>query len=75
MKCLSCKNGIPKPGMTMFTAERDGVVVIVKNVPARICDICGEEYFDAEVTSRVLDQVKEAAKAGGELNLREYAAA
>ena len=75
MKCLSCKNGIPKPGTTTFTAERDGVVVVVKNVPARICDICGEEYFDATVTAKILEQVKEAAKAGGQLNLRDYAAA
>jgi YgiT-type zinc finger domain-containing protein len=75
MKCLSCKNGTPTEGTTTFTAERDGVFVIVKHVPARICNICGEEYFDATITARVLEQVKEAAKAGGQLNLREYAAA
>jgi YgiT-type zinc finger domain-containing protein len=75
MKCLSCKHGIPEPGITTFTAERDGVIVLVKNVPARICNVCGEEYFDAEVTKKILDQVEDAAKAGGQLNLREFAAA
>lgn len=75
MKCLSCKNGTPSQGTTTFTADRNGVIVVVKNVPARICNICGEEYFDAEVTAKVLEQVKEAAKAGGQLNLREYVAA
>ena len=54
MKCLSCKNGTPTEGTTTFTAERDGVFVIVKHVPARICNICGEEYFDAAITARVL---------------------
>jgi YgiT-type zinc finger domain-containing protein len=75
MKCLTCKHGDPKPGVTTFTAERDGVFVIIKNVPARICATCGEEYFDAAVTKTVLKQVKEAAKAGGQLNLRDYVAA
>lgn len=75
MKCLTCKHGDPKPGITTFTAEREGVFVVVRNVPARICNICGEEYFEAEVTKNVLDQVKEAAKVGGQLNLREYVAA
>jgi YgiT-type zinc finger domain-containing protein len=75
VKCLICKHGNPKPGVTTFTAERDGVVVVVKNVPARICPTCGEEYFEAKVTKIVLKQVKEAAKAGGQLNLRDYVAA
>ena len=75
MKCLSCKNGVPQAGMTTFTADRDGVIIIIKNVPARICDICGEEYFDAAITAQVLEQVKDAARAGGQLNLREFVAA
>jgi YgiT-type zinc finger domain-containing protein len=75
MKCLRCKNGIPTQGKTTFTADRDGVTIIIKNVPARICNICGDEYFEAAVTAKILEQVKEAAKAGGQLNLREYTAA
>ena len=51
------------------------MIVLVKNVPVRICNVCGEEYFDAEVTKKILDQVEDAAKAGGQLNLREFATA
>jgi YgiT-type zinc finger domain-containing protein len=75
MKCLTCKNGEPTYGTTTFTADRDGVIVVVRHVPARICNICGEEYFDEDVSARVLQQVKEAAKAGGEVSIKEFAAA
>jgi YgiT-type zinc finger domain-containing protein len=75
MKCLSCKNGTPEPGTTTFTADADGVLVIVRNVPALICNICGEEYFDAEVSAQLQDQIDEAAKSGGELTVRTYRAA
>jgi YgiT-type zinc finger domain-containing protein len=75
MKCLSCKTGEPKLGTTTFAAERDGVLVVVKHVPALICAQCGEEYFEGRVTDGLMEQVKEAVKAGGEVNIREYQAA
>ena len=75
MKCLSCKNGTPEPGTTTFTAESDGVLVIVRNVPARVCNICGDEYFDASVSAQLQEQIYEASKSGGELTVRNYKAA
>ncbi len=75
MKCLSCKTGEPKPGTTTFTMERDGVLVVVRGVPALICSQCGEEYFEGKVTDDLMEQVKAAAKTGGQVNIREYKAA
>lgn len=75
MKCLSCKTGDPKPGTTTFAAEREGILVVVKHVPALICEQCGEEYFEGTVTDGLMEQVKEAVKAGGEVNIRVYKAA
>jgi YgiT-type zinc finger domain-containing protein len=75
MKCLECKTGEPKSGKSTFTVERDGVLVVVRHVPALICDQCGAEYFDGSVTEALQTQVDAAVKAGGEINIREYSAA
>ncbi|MGA1166245.1 MAG: YgiT-type zinc finger protein, partial [bacterium] len=37
MKCVLCRNGETQNGETLFTLSRDTVAVVVKNVPAQIC--------------------------------------
>ena len=37
MKCAICKNGDTKEGMTTITFDRDGMILVVKDVPAQIC--------------------------------------
>ena len=74
MKCAICKHGETTTGTTTVTLERGGVTLVVRNVPAEICDVCGERYFSEE-TSAELRQVLEAAEtSGGELHVRSYAA-
>jgi YgiT-type zinc finger domain-containing protein len=75
MKCLSCKTGNPTPATTTFTAERNGVLVIVRHVPALVCNQCGEEYFEGKITDQLMQQIKDATQAGGQVNICEYAAA
>jgi hypothetical protein len=40
------------------------MTLVVKDVPAEICDMCGEPYFNEQVTQRLLDLAREAAAAG-----------
>lgn len=72
MKCLACKYGTPKPGVTNFTAERDGVLIVVRHVPALICETCGEEYLDDSITDELYKQVEKAAKLGQEVSIQEF---
>lgn len=48
MKCVICKHGETRPGMTTVTLERGGATLVVKGVPARICGNCGEAYVDGD---------------------------
>lgn len=48
---------------------------VLRDVPASICDQCGEAYFDEAVTERVLAQVEQAGAAGVELAGLHYRAA
>jgi len=50
MKCVVCKHGETRPGSTTLTLERHGGTLVVKGVPARICDNCGEAYVEEETT-------------------------
>ena len=75
MKCVICKHGETQPGTTTITLERDTTTVVFKNVPAEVCQTCGEAYLDASITRRLLHIVEEAALAGVQVDVRSYAAA
>lgn len=74
MICLTCKTGTPRPGLTTVVLEKGPSLVIFKEVPARICDNCGERYFDGEITERLLTEANESAEKGNELEIRRLAA-
>ncbi|MFO8039316.1 MAG: type II toxin-antitoxin system MqsA family antitoxin [Sodalinema sp.] len=73
MNCVMCKHGQTVPGQTTVTLERDGVMVILKNVPAEICDNCGESYLSDETTRVILENAEEAIAKGIDLEIRHYA--
>lgn len=70
--CVICKTGQLHPGTTSVMLERGGATVLVKNVPAEVCDNCGEAYTSEEVTGEVLREAEEAIKRGAELEVRDY---
>jgi hypothetical protein len=51
------------------------LILVVKGVPARVCSNCGEEYVDEAVAERLLQVAEDAARAGVQVDIREYAAA
>jgi len=53
--CNFCKGHLIS-GKTDFTVKVGSSIVSIKNVPAYICDNCGEAYFNPEV-SRNIDKV------------------
>ncbi len=75
MKCVVCKKGETRAGKATITLERDGTTLVVKGVPASVCKNCGEEYVSEEVTARLLRSAEEAARAGVQVDVREYIAA
>ena len=74
MKCVICKNGETGSGATTVTLERGGTTVIIKQVPAEVCENCGEYYLSEEVTSHILALAEEAVRHGAEIEVLRYAA-
>ena len=61
--------------MATLTLTRDAMTLVVKDVPASVCDNCGEEYVDSEITASLLDSAEEAAMNGVQIEVRSYTAA
>lgn len=74
MSCLMCRNGILEEGQTTVVLERGETTLVFKNVPARLCDNCGEAFVSAEVNADLLRQGNQALERGVTLELLQYAA-
>jgi len=60
MTCFMCK-GNAREGFSTFTADMGGCIVVIKNVPSRICEQCGEVSYSTEVAQR-LEQIARGIK-------------
>ena len=74
-RCTICRRRQLRPGAATVTLERGSTVLVVRNVPARVCETCGEEYVEQEVTARLLAFAQDAVRAGVQVEVREYVAA
>ena len=75
MKCIICKNGETEPGTTTLLLERDNTTIVIKQVPAEVCQNCGEGYVDEEITERLLQMAEDAIKSGAQVDIRQFIAA
>lgn len=74
MKCAICHNGYTKAGKTSIILEREQATVIIKHIPANICENCGEEYVSSEVNLEILQRAENAFSRGIMLELLDFAA-
>lgn len=69
MECVICKNGKTRKGKAIVTLERSGTVVVIKEVPAQVCQNCGEYYLDEEMAKEVLKRAEQSVKNGSEIEI------
>ena len=50
-------------------------MIIIKNVPAQICDNCGEYYLDDDLAESVLRIAEKALEHKPEIEILQYVAA
>ena len=74
MRCVICKNGQTQLGKVTVTLERDNCIVILKEVPADVCNNCGEYYLSESVTENILERAEIAINNGAEVEIIRYAA-
>ncbi|NBD18446.1 MAG: YgiT-type zinc finger protein [Cyanobacteria bacterium] len=74
MKCLICQQGETRQGKVTVPLEREGVILIFKDVPAEVCENCGEYYLSEQTTDLLLEQAENAIAQGTQLEVRQFAA-
>lgn len=74
MQCVICKHGQTHPGIVTVTLECENCIVILKGVPAAVCENCGEYYLSESVTAQVLQRAEASASNGTEVEVVRYAA-
>lgn len=74
MNCVICKTGETSAGTATVTLQRGATTVVIKEVPADVCDDCGEYYLSAEMTDGVLAIAEAAASKGVEVEVLRWAA-
>ena len=72
MKCMICKHGETMNGVTSVILEKDGATIVFQNVPALVCDNCGEKYIKDNITSALLAEANKIVKSGVKVDIRNY---
>lgn len=74
MKCVICKTGHTHPGTATVTLQRDNSVVVIRDVPAEICEDCGEYYLSEPVAKRIYADADATVQRHVEVEILRYAA-
>ena len=69
---MICKHGETLNGATTVTLERGTATIVFKDVPAMICENCGEKYIDEATTKELLRKANELIANGTEVDIRRF---
>lgn len=61
MKCVFCGGKLEKKKVT-FCYDEEDKYLFVENVPADVCNSCGEKTYSPEVTDKLLKYAKKEIK-------------
>jgi YgiT-type zinc finger domain-containing protein len=71
--CPIC-GGTKTQGTTTFTVDLGFGVVVVRNVPALVCDQCGADWIADDIAARLEKTVNEARQRHRQVDVTAYAA-
>ena len=61
-RCPMCNAGTlhkaSAGGTTTLTMERGEATIVFKDVPADVCDVCGEAFIDEDISENVYEQAE-----------------
>ena len=52
MECFMCKGELIEKKVN-YMVDLEKTIIIIKDVPAKVCDQCGEQYFDDETSQNI----------------------
>lgn len=61
MECFKCKNNLEDKKVN-YMVDLENTIIIIKQVPAKVCKNCSEQYFDdktSENIEKIVNKLKE----------------
>ena len=71
MKCTLCKGNLKRGKVNHIIDLGDGIIII-KDVPANICDQCGEYYVDTKTAIKLEEIIDELKRNRAEVFIINY---
>lgn len=74
MKCAMCGHKTLVPGTTTIPLERGEFLLVMRDVPALVCENCGEEFVEEKTTALLLKEAEDVFASGVKIEIRSFAA-
>lgn len=71
MECFKCKGKLEKKKVN-YIVDLENTIIIVKEVPAKVCMQCGEQYYDDEIAENIEKIVNQLKKLSVEVTVVKY---
>lgn len=52
MNCFMCKGELTEKKVN-YMIDLESTIIIIKGVPAKVCNKCGEQYFEDETSENI----------------------
>ena len=72
MNCAICGHDELVPGSVTMVLERGDLTMVLKRVPAMICESCSEEYLDETSAAEALAKGEAAVRDGVQVEIRQF---
>jgi YgiT-type zinc finger domain-containing protein len=67
-KCNFCGNKNFEEKLVEYIYRKENKLLLVKNVPAEVCEYCGEQYFKAGILKKIETDFNEIHYSGKKAN-------
>lgn len=71
MECFKCKGNLELKKVN-YIVDLGNTIIIVKEVPAKVCLQCGEQYYDDETAENIEKIVNQLKKLSIEVTVVKY---
>jgi len=75
MTCPICNRAQTVHGVTTLVFQKDSFTIIVKDVPAEICNHCDESFLFENVSKKVIELTRNGKADGTAVKMFHYAEA
>lgn len=75
MTCIFCKVGETHPQKVTVVLDKERTLLVLRQVPADVCDHCGHQHYSSKVTRHLLTAYQEARQKNADLEVLTYDAA